>query len=191
MDKLASEFVELMGLLHDNNAFLDRVNRTGILTHKAAIDLGVVGVVGRASGIDRDLRRDHAYSVYKKIKFTIPTQTSGDVAARLWIRADEVEQSLQMIRQIIQDMPGSQGGLKVDIPEIKPYNSGLGYSESARGSNLHWLMVGENNTIYRYAVRSASYPNWIAVTVASPGNIISDFPLINKSFELCYACLDR
>jgi len=190
-DKLAEEFVDLMELLHDNNAFLDRVNGTGILTRKAALDLGVVGVAARASGIDRDLRRDHAYSIYKNLKFTVPIQTSGDVAARLWLRADEVEQSLQMIRQIIQNMPGRQGGLKIDIPKIKPYSSGLGYSESARGSNLHWLMVGENNTIYRYAVRSASYPNWIAVTVACPGNIISDFPLINKSFELCYACLDR
>ncbi|MBP2626964.1 MAG: NADH-ubiquinone oxidoreductase chain 49kDa [Firmicutes bacterium] len=191
LDNLADEFVEMMGLLHDNSAFLDRVNRTGILSRHAALDLGVVGVAARASGIDSDMRRDHAYSIYKKLKFTVPVQTSGDVAARLWIRADEVEQSLQMIRQILEEMPGSQGGLKVDIPQIKPYSSGLGWSESARGSNLHWVMVGENNGIYRYVVRSASYPNWPAVTVASPGNIIPDFPLINKSFELCYACLDR
>ena len=191
LDKLASEFVDMMGLLHHNSAFVDRVNHTGILTRHAALDLGVVGVAGRASGIDRDLRRDHAYSIYKKLKFTVPVQTSGDVDARLWIRAAEVEQSLQMIRQILDEMPSSQGTLKVHIPEIKPYSSGLGYSESARGSNLHWVMVGENNKIYRYVVRSASYANWPAVTVATPGNIIPDFPLINKSFELCYACLDR
>jgi Ni,Fe-hydrogenase III large subunit len=52
-------------------------------------------------------------------------------------------------------------------------------------------MIGEENTVYRYFVRSASYANWPAVTVADPGNIIPDFPLINKSFELCYACIDR
>jgi len=191
VERLASEFVDLMGLLHHNSAFVDRVNHTGILTRHAALDLGVVGVAGRASGIDRDLRRDHAYSIYESLKFTVPVQTGGDVDARLWIRIAEVEQSLQMIRQILTDMPDSQGTLQVPIPEIKPYSSGLGYSESARGSNLHWLMIGENNKIYRYVVRSASYANWPAVTVASPGNIIPDFPLINKSFELCYACLDR
>ena len=69
------------------------------------VDLGVVGVAARASGIDVDLRRDHPYSIYKQLKFTVPVHTSGDVAARLWIRADEVEQSLQIIRQILEDMP--------------------------------------------------------------------------------------
>jgi Ni,Fe-hydrogenase III large subunit len=79
----------------------------------------------------------------------------------------------------------------VEIPTIKPFSSGLGWSESPRGGNLHWIMVGPQNTIYRYFVRSASYANWPAVAVAAPGNIIPDFPLINKSFELCYACIDR
>jgi len=191
LETLAREFVDMMGLLHHNSAFVDRVHHTGILTRQAALDLGVVGVAARASGIDIDLRRDYTYSIYGSLQFAVPVQTSGDVDARLWIRAAEVEQSLQMIRQIIEDMPGSQGTLTVPIPKIKPYSSGLGWSESARGSNLHWIMIGENNKIYRYAVRSASYANWPAVTVAAPGNIIPDFPLINKSFELCYACLDR
>lgn len=191
LDNFAGEFVEMMGLLHDNSAFLDRVNRTGILTRHAALDLGIVGVAARASGIDIDMRRDHAYSIYKEIKFQVPIYKSGDVAARLWIRADEVEQSIAIIKQILETMPVSSGRLSVDIPQIKPYSSSLGWSESARGSNLHWLMVGENNRIYRYFVRSASYHNWSAVTVAAPDNIIPDFPLINKSFELCYACLDR
>jgi len=191
LDMLGKEFAEMMGLLHHNSAFQERVSHTGILTWQAALDLDVVGVAARASGIDRDLRRDHAYSIYEQLKFTVPVQRGGDVDARLWIRAAEVEQSLQMIRRILIDMPSNQGTLTVPIPRIKPYSSGLGWSESARGSNLHWIMVGENNTIYRYVVRSASYANWPAVTVATPGNIIPDFPLINKSFELCYACLDR
>lgn len=138
-----------------------------------------------------DLRRDYPYSIYKNLNFTVPVYTQGDVAARLWVRADETLQSMEMIRQILENMPKSSEPLMAEIPHIKPYSSGFGWSESARGSNLHWLMVGEDNTIYRYFVRSASYHNWPAVTVACPGNIIPDFPLINKSFELCYACLDR
>lgn len=182
---------EMMDLLHDNSAFLDRVERTGILPHRAALDLGVVGVAARSSGVNMDMRRDYPYCIYKELKFSVPIHTSGDVAARLWTRADEVEQSLGLIQQILEMMPKQPSELALEIPPITPYSIGLGWSESARGGNLHWLMVGEENTIYRYFVRSASYHNWPAVAVAAPGNIIPDFPLINKSFELCYACLDR
>lgn len=188
---VADEFMGLMAMLYDNSAFLDRVNGTGIVTKHAALDLGVVGVAARASGIDTDMRRDHPYSIYNDVKFAVPVHKSGDVAARLWVRADEVEQSMYIIKQILDYLPGGSGTLSVDIPQIKPYSSGLGWSESPRGSNLHWIMMAENNTIYRYFVRSASYHNWPAVAVSAPGNIIPDFPLINKSFELCYACLDR
>lgn len=188
---IEEKFGEMLALLHDNSAFLDRVDSTGILSQRAALDLGVVGVAARASGVNVDMRRDQPYGVYEKLKFTVPLHTRGDVAARLWIRAEEVEQSLQLIRQILADLPSKGNELAVKIPPIAPYGSSLGWSESARGGNLHWLMVGEQNRIYRYFVRSASYPNWPAVAVASPGNIIPDFPLINKSFELCYACLDR
>jgi len=191
LDEILEKFRELMGLLQDNSTFLDRVNYTGILARQAALDLGVVGVAARASGIDIDMRRDYPYSIYQQLKFIVPVHTSGDVAARLWVRAEEVEQSLAMIQQILATMPSGSEGLAVVIPPITPYSSSLGWSESARGGNLHWLMVGEDNRIYRYFVRSASYHNWPAVTVAVLGNIIPDFPLINKSFELCYACLDR
>jgi len=191
LEKIIEGFRDLIGLLQDNNAFLDRVESTGILTREACRDLGVVGVAARASGVDVDMRRDYRYSVYKQLNFKVPVYTSGDVAARLWVRRDEVEQSVKIIRQILKDMPHKGEKLLVSIPAIMPYSSGLGWSESARGANLHWLMIGENNRVYRHFIRSASYPNWPAVTVAALNNIIPDFPLINKSFELCYACLDR
>ena len=66
-----------------------------------------------------------------------------------------------------------------------------GISESARGSNFHYVALDKDGRIDRLFVRSASYPNWPALTVAVQGDIIPDFPLINKSFELCYACIDR
>jgi len=84
-----------------------------------------------------------------------------------------------------------KGAIQTDIPLIEPYTSSLGWSESARGENAHWIMFDKNNTIYRYRVRSAAYSNWPVVPLAVAGNIIPDFPLINKSFELCYACCDR
>lgn len=185
------EFKELADLLRENEAFLDRVNTTGVLTHQTALDLAVVGVAARASGINGDTRRDQPYSVYNKLNFKVPVYNRGDVAARLWVRVDETFQSISLIRQIIGGMPSNDGTLAIKLPELPAYQTVFSWNESARGSNLHWLMTGEHNTVYRYFIRSASYSNWLAVPSTVPGNIIPDFPLINKSFELCYACIDR
>ncbi|HWR41775.1 NADH-quinone oxidoreductase subunit C [Sporomusa sp.] len=189
LSNLEPDFSELIGLFQRNDEFLDRVNFTGVVPRQAAIDLGVVGVGARASGVDTDFRRDYPYGCYANLKFDVPVYTTGDVAARLWVRVDEVYQTIGLIRQILDTMPN--GKLRVTISEIKPFSSGFGWSESPQGSNIHWLMVGENNTVYRLFARAAAYPNWPALTVAAPGNIIPDFPLINKSYELSYACLDR
>jgi len=189
LDVLEPDFNEMIGLFRTNDAFLNRVNTTGIVSRQAALDLSVVGVGARASGVDIDSRRDYPYECYSKLQFNVPVYTTGDVAARLWVRVDEVYQTMKLLRQIIAKMP--EGPLKVDIPEIKPYSSGFGWSESSQGHCVHWLMVGKDNTIYRLFVRAAAYCNWPALTVAAPGNIIPDFPLINKSYELSYACLDR
>lgn len=191
--RIQQDFNEVIELLNKNDAFLDRVDTTGIVSLQAALDLSVVGVAARASGVNTDMRRDYPYAVYGELDFKVPVYTSGDVAARLWVRVDEVTQSVRLIKQILAEMP--EGALKAALkPALKPaqpFASALGWSESPRGGNLHWIMAGENNTIYRLFIRSASYPNWPAVALAAPGNIIPDFPLINKSFELCYACLDR
>lgn len=189
MDVLEPDFNEMIGLFRTNDEFLNRVNTTGIVSRQAALDLSVVGVGARASGVDIDCRRDYPTDCYSRLKFEVPVYTTGDVAARLWVRVDEVSQTIKLIRQILDKLP--DGALKVEIPEIKPYSSGFGWSESPQGQCIHWLMAGEKNTVYRLFVRAAAYCNWPALTVAAPGNIIPDFPLVNKSYELSYACLDR
>ncbi|HWR37871.1 MAG TPA: NADH-quinone oxidoreductase subunit C [Patescibacteria group bacterium] len=189
LNALDRDFMELAALLKDNDAFLDRVNTTGVLTPDVALDLAVVGVAARASGIDRDVRRDTPYAVYSELDFSVPTEKNGDVAARLWVRVEEVKQSVKLIRQVLGRLP--DGPLRVSLPPAKPHTFAFSLTESPRGANCHWVMSDEHNRIFRLFVRSASYPNWMAVPTTVPGNIIPDFPLINKSFELCYACLDR
>lgn len=191
LDVLANEFEDVMEILQNSSSFLNRIDSTGILTLQTCRDLGVVGVAARASGINLDMRRDHPYGIYDQLLFKVPVYTGGDVAARLWVRKDEVAESIRIIKDVLKVLPSNNDILLVPVPEITPYSSGFSWSESPRGCNLHWLMIGEDNTIYRYFIRSASYSNWPAVALAVPGNIIPDFPLINKSFELCYACLDR
>ncbi len=189
LDALEPDFTELVGLFRENDELLERMNTTGIVPKQAAFDLGVTGVGARASGVDTDYRRDFPYGCYPDLTLSIPVYTAGDVAARLWVRVDETYACIRLIRQILDQMP--EGELRLPVPSIPAHSSAFGWAESSQGGVIHWLMTGKDDTVYRLFVRAAAYPNWPALTVAAPGNIIPDFPLINKSFELSYACLDR
>jgi Ni,Fe-hydrogenase III large subunit/Ni,Fe-hydrogenase III component G len=191
MYSLEEDFDELIVILEGHAALLDRWVRTGILSHSAALELGVVGPAARACGQRKDLRKDHPYSVYGQLDFQVPGRTAGDAAARVWVRADEVIQSIGIIKQALLWLVEHPGIHRTNLLSCAAWTPALGWSESARGANYHWIMIDGEQRIWRYFVRSASYPNWPAVAVSAPGNIIADFPVINKSFELCYACLDR
>jgi Ni,Fe-hydrogenase III large subunit len=119
----------------------------------------------------------------------VPVRHEGDVMARALVRMDEVLVSFALVRQILSVLPSSS--LAVELGALPCHRAGFSVTESPRGENLHWVRTGPDGTIDRYRIRSASYPNWPAVAASVPGNMVPDFPLINKSFELCYACLDR
>lgn len=189
LDDIEKELGELGELLLSSNGLLDRMQTTGILSYENAVALGAVGPAARASGIERDLRRDLPYAFYHQLDFKIPVQKVGDVYSRLVQRLEESRESLKVLRQVTASL--FEGEYAIKVNSLPAYQTGVGWTESARGANVHWIMSGEKNTIYRYMVRSASHCNWPVLPLCMPGNIVPDFPLINKSFELCYACLDR
>ena len=179
-------------IVHDvlgNPVAHDRFKKTGILWKDIAVKFCAVGSAARASKIDTDARRDFPHAAYPRLRFEVPVLEDGDVLARFIIRALEVKQSAFMIRQIAANLPG--GEIRVPAGKLPAGRYHLGITESARGENVHFVMTGPGNTIYRYRVRSASYANWPVLPYCVPGNIVPDFPLINKSFELCYSCCDR
>jgi len=165
----------------------DRFEGAGILAQKAATDLGVVGPVARACGIALDVRRDHPYGAYKQSNFDVPTWHYGDVMSRARIRVMEANSSLQMILDHLASLP--EGSSRTPISS---HASGSAFStvESPRGELLYWLQL-EDGRIQRCHVRSPSFRNWPALPFAVAGNIIADFPLINKSFNLSYSGCDR
>ncbi|ACV61704.1 Hydrogenase, large subunit-like protein [Desulfofarcimen acetoxidans DSM 771] len=189
LDTVKRELKELTDTMLSSQSLLDRMQTTGVLPTDAARDLGATGPAARASGVNRDLRREFPYAAYRRVSFQVPIQHEGDVYCRLIQRIEESEQSFDIIRQVFNNLPA--GELQAPITYLQPYHTAVGYTESARGANVHWVMSGPDNTVYRYMVRSASHCNWPVVPLCLPGNIVPDFPLINKSFELCYACLDR
>lgn len=188
---LSPRLQEFIELVIGSATTMDRMRRTGILRREAAEALGAVGIAARASGLNRDSRRDHPHAFYDQLPMPVPVvvREQGDAEARFLNRIDETLATLAIIRATLATLPS--GPVTTDLGNLPAGRSGWGVTESPRGENLHWVRIGDDGTIDRYRVRSASFPNWPAVATAVPGNMVPDFPLINKSFNLCYACLDR
>ena len=190
MDATAEGVEDLATMFREQENFQNRVQTTGIIRHQTAVDLAMVGVGARASGYAHDSRSDFAFGVYPELDFQPYTKTMGDVAARLLVRIGELSASFEMVDKLLEMLRNCHG---MPLHADMAYGAGeaWGICESPRGSNFHYVALDETGRIDRLFVRSASYPNWPALTIAVQGDIIPDFPLINKSFELCYACIDR
>ena len=185
LKKIRAELVDTDKIIKSNSMFIDRVENTGILKSSIAIDLNAVGPAGRASGIRYDARKSFPYETYSQLKFNIPEHNNGDVNCRMNTKIDECFESIDLIIQAIEIMPS--GKIIEPFISVEPYQFAFGITESPRGENVHWVMTGENNTILRYKIRTPSFCNWPALCHAVKGNIVPDFPLINKSFNLSYA----
>jgi Ni,Fe-hydrogenase III large subunit/Ni,Fe-hydrogenase III component G len=182
-------FEKLVDLALSSSTVLDRLETTGILAHENAERLGVVGIAARASGIDRDFRKDHPHCVYPHLQFKTALHEEGDVFARMNVRVNEVRESFRIIEQLRRQ--------HIHEPMIASYNSlpshaaALGYVEGWRGEIVHWLMTDENGNIFRWKITDPSSHNWRGVLLAVRNNIVPDFPVINKSFNLSYSGNDR
>ena len=104
-------------------------------------------------------------------------------------RLQEVEHSIALIRNALEHLQGKNQEASWSIPDDLT-GEVVSYSESPHGLNVHVVQM-KNGVIERYHVRSGAYRNWPVLALAVAGNAVADFPLINKSFELCYSCADR
>jgi Ni,Fe-hydrogenase III large subunit/Ni,Fe-hydrogenase III component G len=189
VDEFEKELNELVELIRGNSGTRDRLETTGVLKPEVACDLGVVGVAGRASGFDHDLRRDFPNDFYDQVQFTVPVFTEGDVQRRMVVRREELFQSFGIIRQVAEKLPA--GPIQTKIGEVPPDRVALGYVEGWRGEIFHWIHTAPGNRLVRCKVKDPSLQNWPALSEAIMGNIIPDFPVVNKSFNLSYSGTDR
>ncbi len=182
-------FDALIEWVLSTSSVLDRLETTGILTQKDALQLGAVGVAARASGVDRDLRRDHPHLAYPFLEHRAVVQKGGDVFARFKVRVDEVAMSIEIILQLL----GQHSGEALAAPPaVLPASTcALGYVEGWRGEIVHWVMTDAAGNIGRWKITDPSFHNWRALSLAVRGNIVPDFPVINKSFNLSYSGNDR
>ena len=193
---LSDDFEAWIPLLLDHDGLRQRAVTAGILKREVALDMGVTGPAARASGIPNDWRELHAHLLYPELKVTSMVEQEGDSWSRLMVRVKEVRESFRFLNTLLREaMEGTEHKddqpISIDLEKIKPMTPAWGCVESPKGTDVIWLMLDDEGRIYRCRIRSASYANWPAVPLTIPGNIVPDFPLINKSFELCYSCCDR
>ena len=189
LDELAPEFDSLVALIYGSSSTRERLQTTGFLSPQTALDLGIVGIGGRASGFDHDLRRDHPHDAYDQVKVAVPVYTVGDVFHRMQVRIDEVRESMRLICELVSKL--SEGPIRVPIGTIPAGQVALGYVEGWRGEIYHWIRTLPGNRLGRCKIKDPSLQNWPAMSEAVMGNIIPDFPVINKSFNLSYSGTDR
>jgi len=186
MRSIRRRFPELVEL-YDNTASLqNRTVTTGTLSAELARRYGAGGFVGRASGRAFDARKSPGYAPYTALLFDVPQRSAGDVDARVWVRIEEVSQSLALIEQILDRLPdgpimATADGGRHDGAE------GMALVEGFRGEVVCWLRLGPDGSIARCHMRDPSWLQWPLLEAAIEGNIVADFPLCNKSFNCSYS----
>jgi Ni,Fe-hydrogenase III large subunit/Ni,Fe-hydrogenase III component G len=182
---LAAEVAELAELALSHSVVRDRFTGTSILTPEQARDLGTLGYVARASGIDTDARRDHPAAPGLPLPPTVTCET-GDVLARFQIRADEFHTSVNYIGELAERIaqldPAGTAHAGAEAPR-----AGIGIAEGWRGTIVHRVELAPGGRLGRVKIVDPSFFNWPALPVALNGAIVPDFPLTNKSFNLSYA----
>ncbi|MBK5230248.1 MAG: NADH-quinone oxidoreductase subunit C, partial [Thermoleophilia bacterium] len=164
----------------------DRFDGVGVLSLDAAKSLGAVGPSARASGLAIDARQQSPRLSYEGFEPAAPPVPAGDVAARLEMRPTELWFTFDRLDELL-----SQPTVPAGMDTVRsPRRDGLAAVESPRGQTICAVEL-DDDRVARVHLRTGSYANWPAVADAARDGLLSDFPLINKSFELCYACVDR
>lgn len=187
LEKVGADVKRTTTTMLKSATVISRLERTGVVSYESAKALGLVGMAGRASGVELDSRFDFPDKWFmdkddKKFKAT------GDVYSRTRLRYKEIMQSLSLIRKFMRMLPEYK-----NEPLLVPVNNGLygekfvvSIVEGWRGEVIHTAITDNNGRLSRYKIKDPSFNNWYGLAMAVRNNGISDFPLCNKSFNLSY-----
>jgi Ni,Fe-hydrogenase III large subunit len=176
---------EIRSIYEEHAGVRDRFVGAGTVAPGLARQLGLIGLAGRASGQDFDLRVDLPCAPYTQISVNKSLRSEGDVAARVAVRFDELAESIRLVERIVTQLPA--GAHSAAIADAPGSGTGIGLVEGWRGPVLIALVAGTNGDILRCHPHDPSWQNWPVLEHAIIGNIVPDFPLINKSFNLSYS----
>ena len=182
------ELTNAVELLWDTPSVMARLEGTGVVSEQTALEIGLVGPAARASGLNRDIRRDHPFGIYGMSQLPVVTAKAGDVYARTLLRWLEIEKSLDFIEEQLSQLPGV--AIQYPVGTIGADTLAVALTEGWRGEICHVALTDESSHFERYKVTDPSFHNWAGLALALRNQQISDFPLCNKSFNLSYCGFD-
>ncbi len=187
-ERVGAEVVELKTIYDEHAGLQDRFAETGICEPELAARLGLTGLAGRASAQAWDARVQFPRAPYDQLDVGMATARGGDVLARAEVRFAEIGESLRLIRDILARLPA--GAIHAPPPPVSGACEGLGWVEGWRGGVLVAVRIGADGKLDRVHPHDPSWQNWPLLELGVLGNIVPDFPLINKSFNLSYSGQD-
>jgi len=190
LDKLEAEWRPVVAAVSKDRNIQKRTRGVGVATPTHVKELGLIGPVARAAGVDLDARRDHPYAAYDRVEFGVITAEGGDVWSRLVVRMQEVFESIRIIRQCLEKM--EPGPLQAEIHDELPAGRlGLSSVEAPRGESHHFVITGENNRPRRWRVRAPTYQNLQGVPAMIKDQQLADMTISLGSIDPCFSCTDR
>ena len=203
MKYLKDNYKKIGHIFLDDKTFKLRSQGIGVLTYEDALRLCAVGPTTRASGVKKDVRVDQPYAAYSDfdMKYMTPDiltgEINGDVYDRIIVRLLEVKQSIELIEQAIDQMPGGDLVSEPKIPKLlnrikKTKGEGIGRDEAPRGEVIHYVKFdGENENPYTWKVRASTYANILPWIPMLKGEQIADIPIVAASTDPCISCTNR
>jgi len=188
ISELRDEAADYLDRLNRTPSYRDRLIGTGTLSRRVAFDQGATGPVERASGLDRDLRRDHPYAAYTATSVDVAHHDGGDAEARASVREQELMASFAYIPRLLRAAP--DGPVRAPC-EVTADTEGIGWAEGPRGALYYAVHVGEKGRLRRVKVKSPSFSNWRAFPYTVHGTDMMDYAINEASFGLTIAGCDR
>ena len=173
-----------------NSTVMSRLEKTGTVSLERAREIGLVGMVARACGINLDTRFDYPDKWMEILGIRKKTfNATGDVNARFKLRYKEIMQSISIVKKILTKLKDFNEDklITISTENLAPNSMTVSIAEGWRGEIIHIAMTDDYGNISRYKIKDPSFNNWYGLALAVRNNGISDFPLCNKSFNLSYA----
>jgi Ni,Fe-hydrogenase III large subunit len=186
-DRLAqarADVANAVELLWTSSSVRSRLENAGAISREAAMDLGLVGVAARASGLERDVRAQFPSGIYRFVQIPVSSYHTGNVFARAYVRWIEIQRSLTFISDQLKALPDGPARIELGPPAANHLVVSL--TEGWRGEICHVVLTDASGRFAHYKIVDPSFHNWMGLALALRGQQISDFPLCNKSFNLSY-----
>ncbi|GAB4232524.1 MAG: nickel-dependent hydrogenase large subunit [Acidobacteriota bacterium] len=188
IDSIIPTLEKLKAAVLDDPVLQARLKGIGILTRQAAIEYSAVGPTARASGVDKDVRRDSPYGAYDRVEWQVITTQNGDVWDKLVVRVLELFESIKIMKQCLEELP--PGEIDAGIRDFPP-GEGIGHIEAPRGETFHYIRSDGTNRPVRHKVRAPTYMNLPTFKETVKGATLADATIILAAIDPCYCCTER